>query len=60
MECPICSCKDLGKIGRKKYFCPNCCTEILIQSNVMKIISLTKKGVAKVTKTILLDANATS
>ncbi len=48
MKCPNCSYKFLGKIGRKKYFCSNCYSELLFYSNECKVISLNEKGVAKV------------
>ncbi|EDS72025.1 hypothetical protein [Anaerofustis stercorihominis] len=51
MKCPYCSNKDMGKIGRKKYFCSNCFSEIVVSSNKFKVISLNEKGIAKVVKT---------
>ncbi len=51
MKCPYCSSKEIGKIGRKKYFCSTCFSEIVVNSNKMNVISLNEKGIAKVIKT---------
>ena len=51
MNCPYCASKDMGKIGRKKYLCSNCFSEIVVGANKMKVVSLNEKGIAKVIKT---------
>ena len=51
MKCPYFTSKEIGKIGRKKYFCSNCFSEIVVNSDKMKVISLNEKGIAKVIKT---------
>ena len=51
MICPYCSSKEVGKIGRKKYFCSNCFSEIVVNSHKMKVISLNEKVIPKVIKT---------
>ena len=51
MECPQCGYKFLGKIGRRKYFCSNCYSEIFISNNKYKVMSLNEKGIPTVVKT---------
>ena len=50
MRCPNCSSKDIGKIGRKKYFCSNCFSEIVVSSDKLKVVSVNEKGIARVIK----------
>lgn len=49
-ECPNCGYKFLGKIGRRKYFCNNCFSEIFISNNKCKVMSLNEKGIPTVIK----------
>ncbi len=51
MECPQCGYKFLGKIGRRKYFCSNCYSEIFISNNKYKVMCLNEKGIPTVVKT---------
>lgn len=51
IKCPQCGYKFLGKIGRRKYYCSNCCSEIFISNNKCKIMTLNEKGIPTVVKT---------
>lgn len=44
MDCPVCSNKDIGKIGRSKYFCSNCFSEVSINKNKLKIFEIDENG----------------
>ncbi|NLW70165.1 MAG: hypothetical protein GX061_03700 [Eubacteriaceae bacterium] len=47
-KCPNCGYKFLGKIGRRKYFCSNCFSEIFISNNKVKVMTLNEKGIPSV------------
>ncbi|MBR4395888.1 MAG: hypothetical protein IK026_04330 [Eubacteriaceae bacterium] len=47
-ECPNCGYKFLGKIGRRKYFCSNCFSEIFVSNSKVKIMTLNEKGIPSV------------
>jgi len=51
-ECPNCGYKFLGKIGRRKYFCSNCYSEIFLSNNKCKVMTLNEKGIPTVTRII--------
>ncbi len=51
-ECPNCGYKFLGKIGRRKYFCSNCFSEIFISNNKCKVMALNEKGIPTVVRVI--------
>lgn len=44
MDCPVCSKKDIDKIGRSKYFCDNCFSEVSIHKNKCNIFEIDENG----------------
>ena len=52
MNCPNCGYKFLGKIGRRKYFCSSCCSEIFVANDKCKVMSLNEKGIPTVVKVV--------
>jgi len=52
IKCPQCGYKYVGKIGRRKYFCSNCFSEIFVSNTKCKVMSLNEKGIPTVIKTM--------
>lgn len=44
MDCPVCENRDIGKIGRSKYFCSNCFSEVSINKNKLNIFEIDENG----------------
>ncbi|WP_213818166.1 hypothetical protein [Garciella nitratireducens] len=56
MDCPVCSKKDIGKIGRNKYFCSNCFSEVSINKNTCNIFQIDENGsLIKIYEKLLKD-----
>ncbi len=44
MQCPVCGQKYIGKIGRKKFFCPSCYSELVINKNICSVFKIDENG----------------
>lgn len=44
MHCPVCNQKYIGKIGRKKFFCPNCYSEVVINKDMYSVFKIDENG----------------
>ncbi|MCO1603436.1 hypothetical protein [Desulfosporosinus nitroreducens] len=46
MTCPLCGAHDTGRIGRKRYYCHECCLEWTKNSGELKIYHIGPDGKA--------------
>lgn len=44
MRCPVCGQKYIGKIGRKKFFCGDCYSELVITNNKCNVFKIDENG----------------
>lgn len=53
MNCPLCEAREVGRIGRERYYCRECCHEWTMGDGLVKIYEVMSDGsVAKLeTKT---------
>ncbi|MBC2722626.1 hypothetical protein [Desulfosporosinus sp.] len=44
MNCPLCEARDIGRIGRERYYCRECCHEWTKGDGVVKIYEVMSDG----------------
>lgn len=44
MNCPLCEARDVGRIGRERYYCRECCHEWTKGDGVVKIYEVLSDG----------------
>lgn len=44
MDCPLCGMHGVGKIGRERYYCPECCHEWTVKSGEIKLFKISPDG----------------
>ncbi|EHQ91926.1 hypothetical protein [Desulfosporosinus youngiae] len=44
MNCPLCEARDIGRIGRERYYCRECCHEWTKGDGVVKIYEVLSDG----------------
>ena len=45
LTCPLCGAHDTGRIGRKRYYCHECCLEWTENSGELKIFRIGSDGI---------------
>lgn len=56
MHCPVCGQKYIGKIGRKKFFCSNCYSELVISKDICSVFKIDENGsLIKIYEKLLKD-----
>ncbi len=56
MQCPVCGQKYIGKIGRKKFFCSDCFTELVINKDKCSVFKIDENGsLIKICEKLLQD-----
>ncbi|RBP44080.1 hypothetical protein [Garciella nitratireducens] len=56
MHCPVCGQKYIGKIGRKKFFCSNCYSELVISKDKCSVFQIDENGgLVKICEKFLKD-----
>lgn len=44
MNCPLCDARDVGRIGRERYYCRECCHEWTKGDGMVKIYEVLSDG----------------
>ena len=44
MNCPLCKAREVGRIGRERYYCRECCHEWTKGDGVVKIYEVLSDG----------------
>jgi len=44
MNCPLCKARDIGRIGRERYYCRECCHEWTKGDGVVNIYEVLSDG----------------
>lgn len=44
MNCPLCEARDVGRIGRERYYCRECCHEWTKGDGIVKIYEVLSDG----------------
>lgn len=44
MNCPLCEAREVGRIGRERYYCRECCHEWTKGDGVVKIYEVLSDG----------------
>lgn len=44
MNCPLCRAREVGRIGRERYYCRECCHEWTKGDGVVKIYEVLSDG----------------
>lgn len=44
MNCPLCEARDIGRIGRERYYCRECCHEWTKGDGVVNIYEVLSDG----------------
>ncbi|MCR1898835.1 hypothetical protein NSA47_07535 [Irregularibacter muris] len=56
MRCPVCGQNYIGKIGRKKFFCSSCYSEVVISKETCNVFQIDENGsLVKICEKLLKD-----
>ncbi|MGI6142516.1 MAG: hypothetical protein ACOYEK_01415 [bacterium] len=44
MTCPVCSGRDVGKVGAKQYYCRECCVEFVVRRDRIQVYQVEDDG----------------
>lgn len=44
MNCPLCEARDIGRIGRERYYCRECCHEWTKGDGTIKVYEVLPDG----------------
>lgn len=42
--CPLCGQREIGKIGTDQYYCWNCCVELVVSDQAVKVFQIETDG----------------
>lgn len=44
LVCPVCGQHEIGRIGTDQYYCWNCCVELVVRNDSVKVFQIDTEG----------------